>query len=325
MNKFYVFIATLILGGSAYAQQDIQVSQAYFNRLLYNPAVAGSNDGLCGTLTYRNQWVGFGDGNPKDLMVNGHYGFSDPWLGMKHGVGIVVISDQIGPFTALNAKLDYAFRYPVGQGMLSAGLGLGYTANQVTSEWYSVDDPNFDPSLPTVGSSVGGFDMDFGLYYKIPNKLYVGISSTHLTQPLMTEENINNSGANNFLYSSRRHYYLTAGYTAQLSDPNFVLKPYTLVKTDGAVTTFDIGSLVEYKGQFWGGLAYRFQDAVVPMVGMMKATNNGGTFRFGYSYDVTTSKLASASSGTHEIMLNYCMPIERVIPTTRSSDVRNLY
>ena len=29
--------------------------------------------------------------------------------------------------------------------------------------------------------------------------------------------------------------------------------------------------------------------------------------KIGYSYDVTTSRLKNYSSGTHEIMLNYCM------------------
>jgi hypothetical protein len=31
--------------------------------------------------------------------------------------------------------------------------------------------------------------------------------------------------------------------------------------------------------------------------------------RIGYSYDVTTSKLKNYSSGSHEIMLNYCFMI----------------
>ncbi len=31
--------------------------------------------------------------------------------------------------------------------------------------------------------------------------------------------------------------------------------------------------------------------------------------KIGYSYDVTTSKLKNYSSGSHEIMLNYCIAI----------------
>ena len=52
------------------------------------------------------------------------------------------------------------------------------------------------------------------------------------------------------------------------------------------------------KGPIVGGLWYRNQDAFIILVGMM--TTN---FRFGYSYDVTVSKLSNASAGSHELSM----------------------
>lgn len=52
------------------------------------------------------------------------------------------------------------------------------------------------------------------------------------------------------------------------------------------------------KGPFVAGLWYRNSDAVIAVVGIQ---NNN--FKFGYSYDVTISKLAGNTAGSHEISL----------------------
>jgi hypothetical protein len=50
------------------------------------------------------------------------------------------------------------------------------------------------------------------------------------------------------------------------------------------------------KGPIVGGLWYRNADAFIALVGLQFQN-----FRFGYSYDVTVSKLAANSAGSHEV------------------------
>ena len=57
---FTLLIAMLGLG--AFAQQDALFSQYMFNKLIINPAYAGSRDGLSMTMVGRRQWVGIDDG-----------------------------------------------------------------------------------------------------------------------------------------------------------------------------------------------------------------------------------------------------------------------
>jgi len=59
------------------------------------------------------------------------------------------------------------------------------------------------------------------------------------------------------------------------------------------------------------------QDAVSIMAGYYIFPE----LRLTYAYDLTTSALRNASSGSHEIMLNYCFTIE--IPPREKGYYRN--
>jgi len=78
-----------------------------------------------------------------------------------------------------------------------------------------------------------------------------------------------------------------------------------LIEYDGAVVQFNLGALVEYNKKIWGGLEYRFQDAVAILAGM-----NFKSFRVGISYDIATSSITRYSYGGVEVMLNYCFKLK---------------
>lgn len=327
MKKLLLGATLLLAGSTAFAQQDPQFTQTYFNRLYANPAVAGSNDGICATLVGRQQWVGF-DGRPETYQFSGHMSFQDPWLNQKHGAGLVVSSDQLGQESTMNIKLSYAYRRNLGPGMISAGFALGMIQKNIGSDWQSVDDFIDDPSIPDNGASDMGFDMDFGLYYKIPQKFYVGISLTHITSAQLedTDNASTVSGqAIDFGYGVASHFYLMAGYQYNVTN-DIALKPNVFIKSDAVSTTFDLGVIAEYQQRFWGGITYRLQDAIAPMAGVnlqMPGTGaGGGKLRVGYSYDITTSELRNHSSGSHEILVNYCFSLGSKPKVQRHHTVR---
>lgn len=333
MKKSIIVLSLALTGLWATAQQDPQFSQNYFNRLFPNPAVAGSSDNICATMFGRHQWVGF-DGRPETYMLNAHMPFTDPWLGQNHGVGLSVLSDRLGQESTFGVKVAYAYKLPfaVGPGQLSAGFALGLINKSVGNDWDAVDDVDQDPSIPVAGTSDLGFDMDFGLYYKIPNKLYFGISSTHVNQAELEDGPVDPTDQNfgvpsTMQYGNARHYYVMAGYEYAIN-AQFTLKPNFFLRTDAVSASIDVGALVEYQNMFWGGLNYRLQDAIVPMAGVKYTLPGsgvkGGTLRFGYSYDVTTSLLRQHSSGSHEIMLGYCFGFTPTIKPTRHRSVRFL-
>ena len=94
------------------AQQDPQFSQNMFTKLCVNPGFAGSNDAICGTLLYRNQWTGFG-GEPKTMLLT-----ADMPVEMLHGgVGLTVTMHMVrdralaDPVNQASIR-GYAERYP---------------------------------------------------------------------------------------------------------------------------------------------------------------------------------------------------------------------
>lgn len=314
MRKLFVLVVLMIGVASLKAQQDPQFSQNMFNRLFPNPAVAGANDAICATLIGREQWVGF-EGQPGTYLFTAH----SPVNLLHGGVGLAIAQDQIGQIQDFHAKLSYAYRMSFWKGQISAGIGIGMLQKTIGADW-RFNDPN-DPNINSAPWTQTAFDLDLGFYYQ-DNDLYAGISATHL--PSADLQDATGSNAN---FNIARTYYLQAGYNYPLT-PSITLQPSIFAKSDGKVAQFDINVMAVYNDFVWGGLTYRLQDAVVPMVGYLHQMNGngfaGGTLKIGYSYDVTTSLIRTGSTGSHELVLNYCFNIPRPVKVSRHKSVRYL-
>lgn len=299
-----------------YAQQDPLFSIGQYQNLAYqNPSVVGSHNAVCATMLGRLQYVGFG-GEPTTFLFSVQAPFS--FLNTSHGIGLTVMSDQLGQEVTTIYKLQYAYKFEnVGPGVLSVGLGLGLISKSLGSNWLASQGVVNDPNIPQNGASAGGLDLDFGLFYKIPKKLSIGISTTHLNanQLGLPNEDISGSGTPSSInYQIDRTFYVSAQYEQPISsDGAWVIQPGFYMQTDLSVSTFSLGSLVEYEEKFFGGIHYRLSDAVSVMLGANFQFNGenaaGGMLKVGYSYDVTTSNIRQYSSGTHEIFMRYCFSI----------------
>ncbi len=308
-----ILVLTVVLFGTlkASAQQDPQFSMFMFNQLYFNPAYAGSDDAICAALSYRNQWMGF-EGNPQTFLFSADGPFSLPVPGFEDNQlagGLTVWGDQIGQESTTGVKGTLAYRFKAGPGRLSVGTSFGFLQKSLGNDWDASQDFMFDPSIPNGTTADGGFDMDFGLYYTIPKKLYVGISTTHLTAADLESAS---EGGSQLNYNIARHYYLTGGYEYEINS-DWVLKPNLMVKLDGTVTSFDINAMVEYQSTIWGGASYRLGDGIPVMVGynyqMTGSGAGGGMLKAGIGYDITTNELRQNSSGSLEVMVRYCFNV----------------
>lgn len=299
-----------VVVGTSFAQQDPQFSQYMFDRLSINPAVAGTTGQLCMTALLRQQWTGF-EGAPKTGLFN----VSAPINKISSGIGMSVYLDELGQQKSTFARLHYSFHRRIGAGILGIGVYGGMGSHTLGRNWIARDPVADDTSIPANGASDGGFDLGAGIYYTTP-KFWVGLSSTHLPETELLDVSI----------KMRRHYWVQAGYNYEIGgDSKYVLQPSTLIKSDGNSTQVDLNATFLYNSMVWLGVSYRTEDAIAPMIGYMYEPANGKSMvRIGYSYDVTTSRLRNYSSGSHEIMVNYCVLLEKKPTEQRYFNVRFL-
>ncbi len=311
MKKTISFLFLVIMVKfTAYAQQDPQFTNNMFYKLGVNPGYAGAEAAINGLLLNRYQWAGFGGGEPKTLVFSVDAAINA--FGSAGGVGINIISDQLGFYDNMWVNLNYSYKLTTALGDLGIGISPGIYNFSIKPEgWLSSDDVYNgsgggstgggagDVSIPQTESSQMAFDLGLGLYLST-NKYYAGLSVTHLNQAAIKYDEL----AVDFL---TRHYYLTGGYNIKLSDPLFEVRPSFLFKTDIAAWQMDLNVNVVYNEKFWGGISYRVQDAVALLMGMEMF--NG--MRVGYSFDLTTSAMGRNAYGSHEIFISYSIDLER--------------
>jgi type IX secretion system PorP/SprF family membrane protein len=306
-------ITLFISGLVAFAQQDAQFSMNMFNRLAVNPAYAGMNKALCGTLLYRQQWTAF-PGAPKTGLLSVDFGEV-----LYGGVGLTIDQDQLGFDHTLKAKLAYSFHLPLGPGSLGIGVDAGMIQKALTGNFIAPDGttssaPGTDAAIPWAGSNAITYDVGMGLYYTT-QKMYVGISSLHLPEQSLTN--------GTFDYKVARHYYIMAGYTFQLGN-QFDLTPSILTKSDASATQLDLNLIAKWNKMIFGGFSYRLSDAMVGIIGLEKSFTPKLAAKFGYSYDITTSAIKNHSNGSHEIMLGFCYKIKSESKSQSHMNVRFL-
>ena len=303
-NSFLFFILNVSL---TLGQQDPQITQNMFDKFLYNPGVVGSQPSVNVGLLHRSQWVGVpGAPTTQNLTVESRI------EALNGGIGLNVVNDALGPLSTKTATFSYAYQLRLNENnQLGFGFSFGMMQIGFDEEWITPDG-QIDSSLPPTGSSATVPDIGLGLYFTSEN-YYLGLSITHLVP---FEANFDGVAT----FNPARHYYIAAGYDYDI-DEQFSVRPSYYMKTDGVIFQMDFNVNAFYQQKHWVGFSYRIEDAIAFLVGA-ELTNN---LTLGYAYDFVTSKLASETTGGHEVMLRYSFDLDIIgKPDTRYKNVRFL-
>lgn len=272
------------------AQYDAHFSNYWASEPSFNPATVGKVNKINVAAAYSMSLTGF-ENSPKTMYAGGDVPFY--FLNSYHGVGAMLLSDDIGLFTHKNFALQYAFRRRLFGGMMSVGVKLGMLSEGFKGSEVDTETPD-DPAFPTADVTGSSLDIGLGLYFSHDN-WYVGLSGQHLNAP-----KIEIGEKQEFEVSSL--YYFTAGYNIRLRNPFLSMQPSLLCRTDGVAYRVDVGSRLTYtneKKMMYAGLSYSPTNSITLMV--------GGNFHgvcLGYSYEAYTSAI-SLGNGGHEIFVGY--------------------
>ena len=290
MLKRLIFTIALacLAEASVKAQYDPSYSHYWAMEPSFNPASVGKDKRLNVVGAYGLDFSGY-EHNPNTFYV----GADIPLYFLKHGVGISILNDKLGVFTHQRISVQYAFRYHLLGGMLSAGVQAGMLFEKFDGSKLDPEEAS-DPAL--IQSEVNGNSLDFGagLYYTHRN-WYVGASVQHLNSPLVELGETNELQVN-------RTYYLTGGYNIKLRNPFLTIPVSALVRYDGTACRTDLTARVVYsheKRMLYGGVSYSPTNSVTAFV--------GGTFHginVGYSYEMYTGATAF-KNGSHGLFVSY--------------------
>jgi type IX secretion system PorP/SprF family membrane protein len=192
----------------------------------------------------------------------------------------------------------YAYNIPLGDAnseySRNLAFGLALTAYQYTINTEGLIYDQDDPYLNSYDRSVFIPDFNFGVSYSTP-KYYVGFAMTNLLRGSVM---FSNSNKNN--NSELGHYFLTGGIKVPLSS-NWMLEPSAFVKSSDMLfkaLQLDLTSRIYYKNDYWVGISFRTNDAVILMLGLKY-----DRFYFAYAFDFTLTDIRKQSLGTHEFSL----------------------
>ena len=301
-------ILSIIANFSLSAQVDAQLTQYFEVPNYYNPSAIGTTDFIKIRGDMRMQWVGI-ENAPQSISLAADMPLK--FLNQKFGVGLVMQNETMGLYSnmVLGAQLGYKFKLLKGE--FSAGVQVGLLNQQFKgTEVFIPDNDDYhesaDDAIPTTDIGGNAFDLGVGVFYT--HKLFwAGVSCTHLTSPTITLNAESGEGGNekNYEFKADRTLYFMAGSNIPLKNTLFEIIPSVLVKSDFSFITGEITGRVRYNKFLSAGIGYRYDDAIMAMIGAEYKN-----FYLGYSYDYHMSEIAKASSGSHEIMLGYKLKLD---------------
>ena len=307
MNKILLVIFVCMFISFKSYSQDPQFSQFYASSLYLNPAFTGNTEGGRFSSVYRNQWAAI-----PGAFVSYSFAYDYNLSNVNSGLGLMVTHDKAGSgglkYTNIGGLYSYAFQIKR-KLFFRAGLKFSYTFRGINqSQLVFADQIIRDNALESVESfnsyGVSYFDAGTGgLLYS--SKYWLGISFDHISRP---EQSLILKETHLPIKSSIHGGYNFVFLESQDDDGTSLVTAFNF-KHQLNWNQLDVGAYYN-KGPFVVGLWYRgvplmktFEnnynnDAIVFLTGV---SYKG--VKFGYSYDITISKLAGNTGGSHEISL----------------------
>lgn len=290
MKKLYFTALVMLLAFiDATAQQDPQYTQYMYNLNIINPAYAGFKENMSFGLLYRKQWVDIQD-SPTTMTFSG----SSP-VGKNVGLGLNVVTDELGPSKATNVNADFSYGLNLGgEHRLAFGLKAGatfLTTNLLDLDVPDAGDPGFSENIDRTDINLGA-----GIFYSA-EKYYISFSIPNMIPSTLLE--VNDGGQSVQWGTQVMHYYLSGGYVFDLN-PNLKFKPTVMLQSAiDTPMTVDLTANFLIHEKLELGAAYRLDDSVDFMFNYAITPN----LKIGYAYDYIVSDLNVTTPGSHEVVL----------------------
>lgn len=322
-RRTVLLIGLLALVKMSAVAQDPHFSQFFASPLTLNPALTGKFDGMFRVSgNYRDQWPAISKAFVTStvsidapILVN-RISPDDTW-----GLGVMAMTDRTANGILNSNYISVSSAYHKGldeDGMQQIGFGFQGTYSSKRLDGLAL---NFEDELDLDGRwtrhtdepvndkviNVHYFDFNAGVLYNGStnglNNFYLGASMYHINRP--RENFISDIGYYTINPRLTIHAggYFPVGQTTTLHLTALHSRQAGAFETViGGAVAFNLNNDEEVPTNFYAGSWLRFNDAIIPYVGL-----EYGEFRLGATYDINYSdlKVGSQSRGGIEISLIY--------------------
>ena len=290
--KKILFVVSVFLGVSVFAQQEPLFTQYYVNDMVINPAVSGSKTYNPLVIQARQQWLGF-TGAPLSTNISYHGALND-----RSAMGGYLMFDKAFPSLQANLHLNYAYHIPLDYDNVNMSFGLGFKVMYHNLDFNKGDlPPGLDPAFSTDSYDKVLGDASTGCYLYGKN-FYGGFSVTNLLQSSF------NTPVRGSVYGNDefRNYYGIGAFRFKIINNDWQLEPSFLVrKMQYQKSVSDLSTRIIFLEKTWAGLTYRTNGTAILSMGF--GTEN---MNVSYSYDHTfTGEIMPYTYGTHELGITF--------------------
>lgn len=283
-----VVLVTFLVSMETYAQKEPQYTQYMYNIGSFNPAYVGTVAHPEIMALYRAQWIDL-EGAPRTFRL----GTNLPMANEKVGLGLNVVSDQLGPVSQTYADISYSYQVKLTDATkLSFGVDAGGSFLNVDFAKGTFENPGeplneerINNFYPTIGAGLFMYGEQWYLGASVPNFLTEGIYNDEVAT----------------VVEDRMQLNVIAGYVFQLSE-GLKFKPAFLMNTMSASpVNINLSGNFLIADVFTAGVSYRLENAVSALAGFQVSSN----MFIGYSYDYNTNALGEFNNGSHEVIFKF--------------------
>jgi type IX secretion system PorP/SprF family membrane protein len=298
-------VAALFLACADLNAQDPEFTQFYANPIYLNPAFAGSHGCPRLNMNHRNQWPAI-----SGAFVTNSISYDQFVNTLQGGIAFMVTNDMAGKNTINWSTVNLAYSYHLQiNRKFSLLFGAQATWNQKFLDWskltfgdqidprrgfiYQTGDLPRGTIMDNGWGTRGFFDVSAG-FVGFSKNFFFGFCAKHLNQP--QESLILGDARMPMRFTGHMGANIEFGKGSQYQNVT-AISPNVIYSYQDGFMQLNVGTYIKY-GVFTAGFWLRARDAFIMTIGI-----DSGTFRFGYSYDVTVSQLTNASGGSHELSL----------------------
>tara|TARA_B100000524_G_scaffold347731_1_gene250329 strand:- start:38 stop:967 length:930 start_codon:yes stop_codon:yes gene_type:complete len=280
----FLLILSLLISNLIFTQSSPKLSNYEFSPLVYNPAYAGSEDGITISSIYSTQWLGF-EGAPKTQFLSLH-----SMIHPKIGLGLNIINDQIGATNETSILANFAYKINLDRNWkLSMGIKTGFGAYLFDFLSLSIENTN---EINTLTDKKVSYNFNFGTgFYVYNGKVFIGFSIPNLTISKLYDS------ANQEIAKSTPNFYFSSGYKVLLNDEISIWPTILLRLTKGAPVSSLINLNLNWNEKFYSSVNLDPKASIGGYFGIKVIEK----FIIGYSYESSINKFNNYNNGNHSI------------------------